>query len=140
MCEEGRENIAAFIKEGSDFLRGKMKKIKPLMPSEREKKRYLVLECISEQKFDFPELQSALTQAVRDYIGLLGEAGAGIFFLKNSFEMQNQRFIIKVRNNYVDELLGSLALLDNINGNRVIMRSIFCSGTLHKAKEKLINS
>ncbi|MDI3474227.1 MAG: hypothetical protein PWR30_550 [Candidatus Woesearchaeota archaeon] len=117
-----------------------MKRIKPLMPSEREKKRYLVLECISKQNFDFSELQSALTNVVRNYIGLLGEAGAGIFFLKNSFEEQNQRFIIKVRNNYVDEVLASLALLNNINGNEVIMRSIFCSGSLNKAKEKLINN
>lgn len=117
-----------------------MKRIKPLLPSEREKKRYLVLECISEKGFDFPNIERAIGNAVKEYIGLLGKAEAGVIFLKNTFDQKNQRFIIKVNRAYLNKVRASLLLLKDIEGKKALVRSVFCSGSLKKVKEKLNNT
>ncbi len=133
-------NAASYYGNGAHILGGKMKRTKPLLPSEREKKRYLVLECISKKGLDFQTIKEGVQSAIKQYIGLLGEARAGVLFLKNTYDEKNQRFIIKVNRAYLDKVRASLLLVKTLNGEKALIRSVFCSGSLKKAKERLKNA
>ena len=59
-------------------------KIKPVMPSLREKKRYLAFEVISKQKVeDFNKVQESIMGSALEFIGHLGMAKAGAIILKD---------------------------------------------------------
>ncbi|MEM3405713.1 MAG: hypothetical protein QW117_01930 [Candidatus Pacearchaeota archaeon] len=86
---------------------------KKLKPSLREKKRYLLLET-SLNKEEIENL-------ILDYIGILGYAKAGIYFLKNN--------ILAVNREMLNEIRASLCFSD------VKVRKV--SGSLKKIKNYL---
>ena len=59
-------------------------KLKPVLPSLREKKRYLVFEVISKEKIkDFKPVSDAVKDASYHFLGVFGMAKAGIMLLEN---------------------------------------------------------
>jgi len=111
-------------------------KIKPLLPSLREKKRYLAFEIISKSKIkDFSAVSGAIWANSLSFMGELGAAKAGIWLLPDKYNEKTQRGIIKVGNKYVNELKAALALIDKIDGSEAIVRSLTVSGMLNKASK-----
>ena len=114
-------------------------KLKPILPSLREKKRYLVFEVISREKLnDFNTVSNAIYHYSLQFLGQLGTARAGIIVLNNKWEPANQRGIIKVGHRHVDELKAALALADKIDDKEVIFRSLGVSGILRKAENNFM--
>lgn len=116
-------------------------KLKPILPSLREKKRYLVFEVISAQKVeDFKLVWNAIKNSCLRFVGELGFAKAGMVPLENKWNPKLQRGIIKISHRHVDTVKASLMFADKIEGKEVIVRSIGISGILNKAeKNYLIN-
>ena len=111
-----------------------MKKLKPLLPTLKEKKRYLAFEIISKNPIgNFEAVSSTIWQKSIQFLGELGSARAGINIIKDTFA--NQKGIIKVNNKHVDELRASLCLIDQIQNQEVIVRSLGVSGILNKTKQ-----
>ncbi len=104
-----------------------------LLPSLRQKKRYVVFEIISDARFSFADIQEGVQQALTSFWGQLGLSRAGPLIVKERFNTQKQRFILKVNNAYVDELKAALAISKKIKNSAVIIRSVTVSGTLKKA-------
>ena len=98
-----------------------------LLPSLKQKKRYLVFE-ISE---NIPEssLKEEVSQALYEFVGTLGVSKMSPLFVKQ----KNNRFIIKVNHKYVDECKSALILIKKIKNKPVIVKSIITSGTIKKA-------
>jgi len=114
-------------------------KIKPLLPSLREKKRYLVYEVISRNRFnDVLHVNKAIVEAAKGFLGNLGMARAGIITMNDQWNADMQRGIIRVNNRHVDDLKASLVFAGNIEGKEAIVRSIGASGILKKAKQKYL--
>ena len=67
-----------------------------------------------------------------------GAAGAGAILLKERFNRDTQRGIIKVSHKYVDKVKASLCFIEKINNQQVIAHSIGTSGILKKAYNKYI--
>ncbi len=111
-----------------------------LQSSLKEKKRYLVVEIISkgDKKFSFKEIKESLDKSFQENLGTFQLAKASVMILKEKFNQDKQRLIIKVSNKYVDQILASLALNKEVAGEEVILKSVCCSGTLKKASEKLV--
>jgi len=108
------------------------------LPTLKEKKRYLVFEIVSDTKFkDFKAVQEQIMQKSLELIGQLGVAKAGIQPLKETWNKETQRGIIKVNYKYTDELKSSLSFIKQINNQEVIAKSVITSGVINKAKEKL---
>ena len=106
--------------------------MKPLLPSLREKKRYLVFEVISKKGFtSMPDKE--IKESMRKLHGEIGLGKAGLIFLKNKWNEMLQRGIIKVNYKYVDQLRAALC---SFNKGDAIMRSVGVSGILKKAEEK----
>ena len=114
--------------------------MKHLLPSLREKKRYVVFEVISEQKFESGPIQQTIE---KNYLRLFGEIGlskAGLLFLHEQYNASTQRGIIRVTHKTVDNLRAAFAITKNISGKETIIRSIISSGILNKAAKQLTAS
>ncbi len=111
------------------------------MPSLRERKRYLAFEIISETPIEnFGAVSRSITGTALEFIGELGCAEAGMMILKDKYDSANQRGLIRVNNKSLDKLRASLALIQQVGGQDVIVRSVGTSGIIKKAINKYITS
>jgi len=117
------------------------KKLKPILPSLREKKRYLVFEVISKKQIDdVSAIYDAVHSSAIELLGNLDTSKAGIMFLKDKYNQNLQRGLIRVNNRYVDHLRSALLMIEKINNDDVIFRSVGVSGILNKAEKKYLAS
>jgi len=107
---------------------------KPLRPSLKEKKRYLVYELLSDKEFSPDEVAKAISDSCLSFIGILHYGKAGVMVLKN--QIIGNRGIIKVNHKYVDYVKASLVQMTSINGAKVSMDLKGVSGILKKARAK----
>jgi len=115
--------------------------LKPILPSLREKKRYLVFEVISKDRMtDADAVSSAVYSNSLQFLGQLGTAKAGIMVLNNKWDPELQRGIIKVNHKHVDAVKAALVLADNIEGKDIIFRSLGVSGILRKAENNFLKT
>ena len=116
-------------------------KLKPILPSLREKKRYLAFEIISKQEItDAAIVSDAVMHYSLQFLGQIGVAKAGIIVLNNKWDAQRQRGIIKVSHKHVDGLKAALTFADKINSTDVIIRSLGVSGILRKAENNYLKA
>ena len=104
-----------------------------LLPSQRHKKRYVVFEIMSEQKFNFPEIREEINKSLARFWGELGLSRASPILMEEKFNREKQRFVIKVNHTYVDELKSGIILTKTIKNTPIIIKSVITSGTLKKA-------
>ncbi|PIZ51676.1 hypothetical protein COY27_02645 [Candidatus Woesearchaeota archaeon CG_4_10_14_0_2_um_filter_33_13] len=104
-----------------------------LLPSLKLRKRYLVFEIISEEKFSVEEVKEQFDKDLLLFWGHLGLSRALPVLIKEKFNREKQRFIIKVNHKHVDELKSALSLSKSIKNKPVILKSIITSGTIKKA-------
>lgn len=109
---------------------------KKTLKSERPKRRYLAFEVISNAKFDSNDIFKALMARAYEYIGKFGVKNANIKFIAEKWNSEMQRGIIRVNNNYLNDLKDLLPLIKNINSNDIMIKSIGVSGILNRAEKK----
>ena len=115
-------------------------KLKPVLPSLREKKRYLVFEVISKERVNnFEAVSKAISNYSLEFLGQLGAAKAGIIPLANKWNPELQRGIVRIGHKHVDAVKAALMLADKIDNKEVIFRSLGVSGILRKAENKYLN-
>ncbi len=107
-----------------------MKKIKPIMPSLKEKKRYIAYEVIADARPENQAVEKAITNSMLEFVGELGVAQAGILFPKPG--------IIKVSHLATEQAKAAIALVKQINGSKVAIKTLGTSGMLNKV-EKYLN-
>ena len=116
-------------------------KLKPVLPSLREKKRYLVFEIISKEKInDIGVVSNAIWNSSLQFLGQLGVAKAGLMVLNNKWDPKLQRGIIKVSHKHVDAVKAALTFANKIEDVDIIFRSIGVSGILKKAESKYLKT
>jgi len=108
-----------------------------LLSSLKQKKRYVVFEILSEKdKFSLKEVELVVNKALRDFLGQLGISKAAPHFLKERFNQNKQRFIIRTNHKYVSEIKSALTLIKKIKNSKIIVKSLVTSGTIKKASVK----
>ena len=108
-----------------------MQKQKSILPSLREKKRYIVYEVLSEGKISFNPVKESLKENFERFFGLVNLAGAGIVIFD---DWKKQKGVIKVNNHYADFAKATFTRINKIGNEDVIVRSLKTSGILNKAK------
>jgi len=112
------------------------KRQKPLLPSLREKKRYLAFEIVSESKIDdFSAVSSQIMVSSKTLIGEIEAAKAGIIVMGDKWNKSKQRGIVKVGTKHLKALIASLVMIDKINGKKAMAKSLGVSGMLKKAEK-----
>jgi len=115
------------------------KKIKAVLPSLREKKRYLVFNIVSKKNIkSFSEVSELVWQASLRFLGEIETAKAGIWVLPDKWNPKKQKGIIKVNNNYLDKLKTALALIKSFKRQQIIVKSVGVSGMINKADKKYL--
>ncbi len=109
-------------------------KQKALLPTLREKKRYLVFEVISEANLAFKDIKDSITSSFKDLFGLDGLSKAGLEFI----DYNQNKGIIRVTTKSLDMLKASFCFVRKINKEDAILRSLGVSGILKKSRSKFI--
>ena len=114
-------------------------KIKPILPSLREKKRYLAFEVLSKQKFEnYQQVADAINYTALQFLGELGYGNAGIRIMHDQWDAVKQRGLIKVSHNHVNHMRTALMMINSIDNNEVIFRTVGISGILKKARNRYV--
>ena len=109
---------------------------KPLIPTLKEKNRYLVYRVISEKKFKYEEIKKSLYNAIKNFIGEYGIAKAGVNIMPETFIDDKQTGIIKTNQKNIDLIKSAIMLIKEIDGKKAKIETIYTSGTIKKAKSK----
>lgn len=107
-----------------------------ILPSLREKKRYVIFEVISRKSIQTKILMQAIHASFLTISGEVKAAFAGLYIPANLFNETAQKGIIRVNHTMVDTLRASFCRITMVMQQPVIIRSIGVSGTLQKAKQK----
>lgn len=110
--------------------------MRPILPSLREKNRYIVYNIKSEKKLKFHEIMEAVENAHLRFLGELETAKAGVRVMDHFYQNQG---IVKVHSKYVDKSRVAMMLLKKVQGKEVNVQTVGVSGTLKRAKSKFFN-
>ena len=108
-----------------------MARIKPLLPTLRERKRYLAFEVLSEKELQWAMIKKAIFDAMKEYVGIDGISDAGLLFVKNN----GNKGILRVSHTSLNKVRAALIFIKNIESQKVIVKSIGASGMLNKAND-----
>ena len=111
--------------------------MKAILPTLKEKKRYLVYEVLSDTSID-KDVSEEIVKKVKGLLGIFDSATAGIQAVQ--YDNKTQRGVLRVAIKGVDKVKMSLALINQLNEGEVTMRTIGASCILKKAKNKYIAS
>ncbi len=109
--------------------------MKRILPSLREKKRYIVFEIIG-SKVNEKEAQKEINNSLLKFLGELTISRAQTKIIKDSWK--NNKGIIKVNVKYLNDTKLALGLIKQMNNKKVIVNVIGVSGILKKAKQKFV--
>lgn len=109
--------------------------MKPLLPTLKEKKRYVLFKIISEGEISKQECSEAINSACLRVLGELTAAKAGIVFLDENYS--NNQGIIRINTKYIDHLKLTLASIQQIGKHKAIVTVTSVSGLVNVVKEKL---
>lgn len=109
-------------------------KLKPILPSLKEKKRYLSFEILSESNIPVNEAEKSISESCLSFLGTLEAGKASLMFLNDKYS--DNSGVIKTNHRYTDKVRTALALINKIDNKDVIVRTRVVSGTLKKAINK----
>jgi len=105
---------------------------KSLLPSLREKKRYIAFEITGAKK-NPSSVARVIEKSLRSLVGDQGMGRTGYYFVNDTFTGNKGTF--KVSNTAVDSSRAALSLITEVDNEQVIVRSLGVSGILKKAKK-----
>lgn len=113
-----------------------MKKLKSVLPSLREKKRYLIYKVLSQQSLPYTVIKPSLLQSISQFIGDVGMAESGVQFIDEAHDLSAQSGIIRINHKYLDKIRASFCGTPSLNSVPVIVRSVSASGMINKITEQ----
>ena len=109
-------------------------KIKPLRPTMRDKKRYIVYKVYADKEMPKgPLTQTAIAEAVHEWSGTIGEATCGLKFLDDLYDQQTGVGICRIRSAFLDHFRCALLFARRIGSTRIMIDILGVSGILKKA-------
>jgi len=107
---------------------------KPLLPTLRERNRYMVFEIVSDSKFKRDEILKSVWGSVSRLLGEF-ETGKTSLWL-TEWDEKTQKGILKANHKSIDKVRAAIALIKEIDKKPVIFHVLGISGTIKKAKAK----
>jgi len=114
----------------------KQKKLKILMPTLREKERYIAFKVISEEgeEFTYSDLESAIWNTMLDFLGEEGVSKTSFWLLKDCWDQKKQIGILRCNHKSIQDIVASLGLIDRLGDNRITFKILKISGTIKSIK------
>ena len=111
-------------------MKQKKEKLKILLPTLREKDRYISFKVISEEPITYSDLEQAIWNQLLDFYGEHGVSKLGMWLIKNLWNEKEQIGVIKCNNKSASQLIAGLGLISRLGDIRVIFKVLKVSGTL----------
>jgi ribonuclease P/MRP protein subunit POP5 len=108
------------------------KKIKSLLPSLKERKRYLAIKIEPMQGIITRNPTEEIIQKIKNILGVFDSAEAGLMYL--NYDSKNNISFIKCSASSLDKVRASLLFIDEIGTSKVILKSIKASGMVDRVK------
>jgi len=113
-----------------------MSEPKPLPPSLRTQKRYLVFEIISENQIEYGNLITSIWDSAINFLGEILSSRAGIWIIQNLYDEKTQKGIIRCNHEFVEEVRTALSLIHVIGETKAIVKILGVTGTIKSARTK----
>ncbi len=110
-----------------------MLRIKGLMPSLREKKRYLQIKILPIEGFNPRNALADIVNQLNGLLGIFDSADAGI--VPVNFDTKKNVAIIKSSSRALDKVKAAMLFVSHINMNPVILTVTKVSGSLSNVKD-----
>ena len=107
-------------------------KVNTLRACMRDKKRYIAFEMMSEKPLP-ADADKLLIRKMGELLGAFNSAKASIMRVK--YDANVQRGLLRVDRAFVDFARACFVMIKNINGQAVLIRTLYVSGMLNKAAE-----
>ncbi|HIH43081.1 TPA: hypothetical protein HA246_05540 [Candidatus Woesearchaeota archaeon] len=115
----------------------KATRMKALMPTLREKKRYVAFKIMSENKIlNFDAVSNAISESGKRLYGEIGMAEVGLIPVKERWNPEKQLGLVRVSHKHVNHIKAAFALITKIDNHKAIVSSIGTSGIMKKAVER----
>ena len=108
--------------------------MKPLLPTLKERQRYIVYETISAHPLD-ADISEALLHRLAELLGVFGMADAGI--LSIAYDNKQQAGILRCDHKQVPRVKAGLLMITHLGHQQVIIKVRGISGTLKASKRFL---
>jgi RNase P/RNase MRP subunit POP5 len=110
--------------------------MKPLLPTHKERQRYIVYEVITAHTND--DISDALLQRIAELLGVFGMADAGV--LSVAYDTATKTGILRVNHDQVHRVSAALTMVTHLGRTPAIVRTRGVSGILAKSKRFLPES
>jgi len=114
----------------------KRDRLKILLPSLREKERYVSFRIISEEPINYSDLEAAVWNLFLDFYGEVGVSKLSMWLIKNLWDERNQIGVIRCNNIPVQKIIAGLGVISRLGDIRVIFKILKVSGTIKGLKLK----
>jgi len=112
----------------------KERRLKTLMPTLREKERYIKFKIISENPIYYSDLEEAIWNTFLEFFGEANTAKLSLWLIKNLFDQKEQTAVLKCNSKSVEQIVAGLGLISRIGDSRIIIKILKVSGTLRGLK------
>lgn len=107
-------------------------KIKPLLPTLRQKKRYIAYKVIADKKLSQKDIENAIYGKTKEMYGTIGLSDIGIMFFKEKFNAEKQAGFFKVNHNKINQIRSVFPFIESINNEKAVVECITASGSMKK--------
>jgi ribonuclease P/MRP protein subunit POP5 len=111
---------------------------KPLLPTLRTKKRYVVYEVMSDKDILMTKATESIVSSYKECFGIFGLSKAGIKDMK-IYNSKLKRGILKINHKYVNDLRAALAMIKQIDNEKASIHTAGISGILKKTKSRYMS-
>ncbi len=104
----------------------------------RSPKRYIVFEVVSENKTSYTDVVTAIWDNLLIFLGENDTSKTRLWIIKNLYDEELQRGVIKCSHMYVEQLRVALSLISIIGETKATIKIIGVTGTIKSAKTKYL--
>ena len=97
------------------------------------RKRYILFEIISDKEINEKIIENTIFQSTKKLLGSMGTSNSKLKFMSNFWD--GEKGVLRVEHTHVPKIKTSLAMIDKIGRQKVILYSKKVFGTLKKVKK-----
>jgi ribonuclease P/MRP protein subunit POP5 len=112
-----------------------MAKLKPLLPTLKERKRYVAFKVLTDSKIVFEDCKNAIWNTAIQLFGEVGVAQMGLYVLPEKYD--GNKGILRVAHTHQNHARMALCFVEKAGNHSCTVRSIVSSGILKKALQVL---
>ncbi len=101
-----------------------------ILPSLRERRRYIKFKVFSEEKISYSDLEQAIRNTCLEFFGEFGISNFSLNLIRNLWNEKEQIGVLKCNHLSVPHIILSLSLIQRLGDARIRIKVLKVSGTI----------